>query len=294
MNWVAIDDDNCTQCGLCIARCECFSEKEGGIEANAGEGTCILCGHCVALCPTMAISHQKMDKNNFIDFDPSINIETDKFKQFIRKRRSHRQFQDKAIPKEVMAEFVDICRYAPTGSNVQDVEILIVQSREKIQKLSDLTMESFQKAREIWRRRAESYTAKGVDMPTDVRFQVDRLERMCNRQQAAKAQGRDRILHNAPAVMIFHAPKLTSAPKDNCVIAAHTVVLTAMTMGLETCYIGLVEAAATYPPLAKELDLPLNHAVFCVLILGYPKMKYLRGVDRKPIRVRWFCKIDDN
>ncbi|MBW2623051.1 MAG: hypothetical protein JRD68_09120 [Deltaproteobacteria bacterium] len=59
-------------------------------------------------------------------------------------------------------------------------------------------------------------------------------------------------------------------------------------MGLESCYIGLFEPAANaYPLLIEELALPANHQVLSVLILGYPRMKYLRTVDRKPIPVRW-------
>lgn len=88
--------------------------------------------------------------------------------------------------------------------------------------------------------------------------------------------------------MIFHSVSPTSTPKDNCVIAAQTVTLASMTLGLESCYIGLFEAAANaYSPLIEELALPANHQVLSVLILGYARMKYFRTVDRKPIPVRW-------
>jgi nitroreductase len=61
-----------------------------------------------------------------------------------------------------------------------------------------------------------------------------------------------------------------------------------MTMGLETCYIGLFEKAANlYPPIQQELALPENHNVLSVLIMGYPKLRFLRTVERNPIKVRW-------
>ncbi len=37
----------------------------------------------------------------------------------------------------------------------------------------------------------------------------------------------------------------------------------------------------------EELRPPPRHKVYSVLILGYPKLKYLRAVDRKPIEVTW-------
>ena len=97
----------------------------------------------------------------------------------------------------------------------------------------------------------------------------------------------DPIFHQAPVVLIFHSPEATSAPKDNGVIASTTVALTAMTLGLESCYIGIFEAAAGYRPIKEELNLPPGHKIFSVLIMGYPSMTYYRTVDRKPIRVRW-------
>ncbi len=96
-----------------------------------------------------------------------------------------------------------------------------------------------------------------------------------------KESGRDPIFHKAPVLMIFHSIAPTSAPKDNAVLVAHTMALTARTMGLESCYIGLLEVAAEYyPPLREELNLPPDHKVFDTLILGYPKFKFLKTVPR--------------
>lgn len=98
----------------------------------------------------------------------------------------------------------------------------------------------------------------------------------------------DPIFHEAPAVIIFHSTPETSTPKDNCVLAAHTMALTALTMGLGTCYIGLLEIAANnHPPIEEELNLPNGNKVYSVLILGYPKYGFTKTVYRKPINVIW-------
>ena len=66
------------------------------------------------------------------------------------------------------------------------------------------------------------------------------------------------------------------------------MALTAMTLGLGTCYIGLLEAAANgSSSIRKVLNLPEAHRVFSVLILGYPVYEFQRTVDRKPIATRW-------
>jgi len=61
-----------------------------------------------------------------------------------------------------------------------------------------------------------------------------------------------------------------------------------MTMGLESCYIGLfTNASSAHPPILEELKLPSGHAVYTTLIMGYPKIKFFKTVDRKPIKVTW-------
>ena len=287
MSWVSISRDDCTGCGLCVERCvRCFSDRGDEITVLADETNCNLCGHCVALCPTMAITHRKMDMDNFLEIGKDVNFDTDMFIQFVRKRRSHRSFKEKPIPRAVLDKLVDVCRYAPTGSNVQNVELLIIQDRDKIKKLSDLTMASFQKAFGIIERRVMALRAEGKEIPGDLQYSHDTLMARDQMQEAREA-GLDTVFHNAPAVLIFHSPAATSAPKDNGVIASTTVTLTAMTMGLESTYIGVFEAASTYRPIKEELGLPAGHKVFSVLIMGYPSLKYLRSVDRKPIKVRW-------
>lgn len=286
MSWVSINQDECTVCEVCVERCACFSETSGVIIAAADENNCNLCGHCVALCPTDAIVHNQMDMDNFFDLEQDIGFKTDDFIQFIRRRRSHRKFEDKPVPREVLKKIVDTCRYAPTASNVQNVEILIIQDRRKIQRLSELTMESFQKAKKVLEERAAALKEAGKEIPEDMQYSLQVLQAREERMAAREVAG-DMVFHNAPVVMIFHSLEATSMPKDNGVIASTTATLTAMTMGLESCYIGLFEAAAGYPPIVEELKLPPDNKIFSVLIMGYPSMTYYRTVDRKSIQVRW-------
>jgi hypothetical protein len=64
--------------------------------------------------------------------------------------------------------------------------------------------------------------------------------------------------------------------------------LLARTMGLETTYIALFEFAFKgHKPLRVELGLPEDHQVLSVLVIGYPKIKFVRAADRKPIKTSW-------
>ena len=98
MSWVSVDQDKCTDCGLCVTRCvRCFVEHDGTITAEANADNCNLCGHCVALCPTSAIEHHQMDMSGFVEYAQTASIDTATFIQFLRERRSHRHFKDKPV-----------------------------------------------------------------------------------------------------------------------------------------------------------------------------------------------------
>jgi nitroreductase len=129
--------------------------------------------------------------------------------------------------------------------------------------------------------------ARGEAVPKDLEMLHQRFSRYQG-MALAREQGMDVIFHNAPAVMLFQSSNMATTPKDDCMIAAHTVTLAAMTMGLESCYIGLFNAAARSDPRTQAaLGLPEGNTIYSVLILGYPKLKYRKAVDRKPIKVTW-------
>ncbi len=288
MNWVSIDRDKCKECGLCTSICiRCFSKKEGRPEVSANEGSCNFCGHCVAICPTRAIVHHRMNMDAFQDLGDRGLIRAETFIQFLQRRRSHRNFLDNEVPRQVLEALLDTCRLAPTGSNVQNVEVLVVRDRQKMEKLTDLTVDFFRQAIPRLEEEVAKLKSAGKPIPPDLQWSWERARKYLPHIKNRESGG-DPIFRGAPVALIFHSTPHTSTAKDNCVIAAHTLALTAMTMGLETCYVGLFEAAfKNYPPVAKELNLPAGNQLFSVLVLGYPKNKFLRAVERKPLRVKW-------
>jgi nitroreductase/Pyruvate/2-oxoacid:ferredoxin oxidoreductase delta subunit len=289
MSWVTIDKEKCNGCGICVVRCfDCFSRQGDQISVNATLETCKICGHCISLCPTDAIRHEMMDINNFPLVDNTATFDTGQFINFIRQRRSHRHFRDQAIPREQLEILMDACRYAPTGSNRQSVAVKVIQNRDRIKHLSDITIDYFAAIIRHIEDQVDKIKKEGKELPKELeslRMNVARYRPLLR----AREFGLDLIFKQAPCVLIFHAsPLLATTPKDDCVIAAQTVSMLAMTMKLESCYMGLFTAAANaHLPIIEELALPPHHQVYSVLIMGYPKLKYLRAVDRKPIDVTW-------
>ena len=288
MSWVEIDEGKCDACGICALRCDrVFTDNQGDITTDANEETCILCGHCVSLCPTDAIKHNRLDMETFSPIKTDTRLEAREFVQFLKERRSHRHYLDKQIEQQDLDTIIESGRWAPTGSNVQNVEIIVYQKPEKIQKISNLVIDYFNWVNEKVQHKIDRLEAEGKQDTEEYQFTKRSLD-IADRMSKSQVDGRDPIFYKAPVLMIFHSTSPTSAPKDNAVLVAHTMALTARTLGIESCYIGLVEIAVNYyAPLKEELQLPPNHEVFNAMILGYPELEFLKTVDRKPIKIRW-------
>jgi len=284
-NWISIDQEKCNGCKFCVVRCpRVFSKVDDTIVGQANILNCNLCGHCISLCDPQAITHKLLDMQNFPPVKPEANFETGQFIDFIRNRRSHRHFKNKLIAREELEILVDACRYAPTGSNIQSVELVVLQDKELIKQLSEKTVTIFEKFGAAADQRIKELETNKESVPE----QLSRTRIYGERLKEAENAGLDPIFHKSPAVLIFHSPKDSSAPKDNCVIASTTVSLLARTMGIESTYIGLFEIVARgNEEILSALNIPLNHEIYSVLIMGYPRMKYHYQVDRSPIQTSW-------
>jgi nitroreductase/NAD-dependent dihydropyrimidine dehydrogenase PreA subunit len=289
MSVVSIDYSRCTGCTLCMqASARCFSKAGEKITPQVDERTCVLCGRCVAVCPPEAITHHVMNMENFPRTSGETLIGTDDFTRFIRERRSHRAFMNKSIPRERLEKLVDTVRYAPTGHNDQNVEIVFVTNPKRRKELSDLTVDFMSLGEKKMAGRLAELKASGKGEPSET-GEIEGMLDFFRVLVQARDAGFDPIFYEAPAVAIFHSRvRGTVTPKDNCVIAATTMGLLARTMGLETTYIALFENAFKgHKPLRDTLGLPEGNEVLAVLVIGYPKLRFLRAVDRKPIKTRW-------
>lgn len=288
MSWVSIDYDKCNSCGICLEICvNCFSREDDSISVNADERLCNICGHCVALCPAGAISHDQMDMGNFNAVKKDKFVPPEDFFEFLRQRRSHRHFKKQRIEKRDMEKLVEVVRYSPTGSNRQSVELLVIQDPARIKLLSNLSVDFLadngaRMVKDLEKMKAEGKgTFEEISMMEMIAMYGEMLKK-------ARDMGRDPIFYGASAVVVFHSKCGIILPKDDCVIASTTMGLLARTMGLEFTYIGLFENAANnHPSIKEELNLPDDNQVFSVIIIGYPKFRFLRTVDRKPVVVKW-------
>ncbi len=261
--FMTIDAQKCKRDGLCSMACPMgliVPNKEKFPEpVPDAEKFCVGCGHCVAVCPHDALSLTAMQPQSLPLIKKELIPSKETLEQTLKTRRSIRQYKDQSVPHDILANLLDITRWAPTAANVQPVNLLVIEKKEEVKKLAGLIAEGFRKNNLV---------------PPLVE---------------AWDKGKDVFLRNAPHVIIAHANSTTNyMPLTDCAIALTFLDVMAPTYGLGTCWAGvLMIAANAYPPLVEFLKLPKDHKIYGAMMLGYPKYSYRRIPQRKPSKLTW-------
>lgn len=280
MDIFTIDPDKCNRDGICVTECPVAGiqmlDKEGVPTPGPGlEQTCMACGHCVAVCPTGALSHRDVPIEQCPEIKKDLVINQDQAEQFLRSRRSVRVYKDKSAPREVLKQLVDMAHYAPTAHNDQEVCFTVIEDKEEVKMLAGLSIDWMRGIME-----ADPGLGKKMSLPLFI---------------GAWDMGFDVVCRSAPHMILAHAehgksPFSRYYPTD-CASALAYVELAAPTLGLGTFWGGMfMGAALAYPPLLEAMNLPKDHRLNGVLMLGYPKFKYHRLPERKPVPVRFSVK----
>ena len=97
------------------------------------------------------------------------------------------------------------------------------------------------------------------------------------------------VFRNAPVVMVIHGIRTNFMAHANCSIAARNMEIMAKTLGLGTCWVGFLSAAADLAKgkIERYLEIPDDHGIYGAIMVGYPKFEYRKIIPRKEREVRW-------
>jgi len=296
MRVTGINDEKCIKCRECVKECPSGlfispPTKTGEHRKVFLEDTynrCSGCGHCVALCPTNAIIYEKGEPA--VEFEgvgkPESIVDYDTIVKILRSRRSIRRYKPDPIPKEDLEAVLEAMRYAPSASNMQSWEYLVLNTPESIGKLREGVVNLMRLARKLLKLVKyikpiipKSLKETALDPGTKIsldNFFID-LE-----------NGLDPVFYKAPAVIVTYAPSYGHMAGNDAGIALTYGMLAAQARGLGTCWIGFAqEALLRNKKLRKSFKIPKHRSINGVFILGYPAVKYNRVPSRKPLKVKW-------
>lgn len=264
---VEILKEKCIGCGQCIKECfpHCLTLINGKAHAN---NMCIDCGHCYAVCPANAVCLPDQSEDGVIEFDHSKPaIDSELMLNFIKSRRSIRNYQDKKIQTQIMEHILQAGRFTPTGGNVQDVHYIFIQDN----------LEIFKKM--VWDGLNSIIQNTELNRTIQERYRLI-LKNLC--EAYAGGAGEDRLFFNAPALLM-----VLSNSALNGGLASSNIELMANAEGLGVLYSGFIQMAINAnPDVCEYLKIQPEQIKSCMLI-GYPNVSFRRTVPRKPTSIRW-------
>ncbi len=274
---IEIKPELCIKCEYCVDTCpsNIFKMDQNIVRVDFEE-YCILCGHCIAICPEDAIRHDKLNYTLFREILSTPKINPQDLYTLFQTRRSIRNFEEKPIPRDLIEQLISEARYAPTASNLQNVEYLILQNQ---------TIPPFvEKVRNFYADVLKIFESSKSEDPTTLR----RI-RKWNYWLTEAEKGRDALFYNPQVVILVYAPCSDSLASLNVGFATAYLMLAAHANGLGTVNIGYaVEAIRRKPKIAEELGISMEKfGVFAVLSLGYPVHEYSKIPIRNPVSITW-------
>lgn len=280
--------EQCVGCEHCVSVCPSFVLEMVGEKAKVLRGDwCIGCGHCGAVCPTGAI-HQDgkgFEKHPKEGKEPAIS--PDLLTLLLRERRSIRNYTAEPVPKEMLKQILDAGRYAPTGSNSQNVHYIVLTSEDQINTLREMTLKFYEKIFSKVTHWPGRFLLSSLAGRKTVEYLQDMLPKADYFREQIK-QGKDRLFYHAPVVLLTHAESWDSSSAFNCSVALYHCSLKAHTLGLGCCFNGFLVNAVNHDRRIKHwLDIPKDHRCYAAMALGYPRVKYPNLVQRQPPRVTW-------
>ena len=286
---ITIDEQKCTLCGECVPVCvrKILQKGEASVEI-IDPAMCLYCGHCKAVCPADAFQFSE-GNDQFLTVPSKEEIPSaDPFFRFLRSRRSLRIYQPRTVEKAKLKMLIEAGRYAPTGSNRQACEYVVVSGRKALDQVCTLAIGKLQEQGKELQKAIDQYSREKKPLPEELASRQT-LPPVWERIAGKWKEGVDQLLHHAPALIIVHMKKgLATTPEIDAAIASTQMVLLAETLGLGTCYIGfLIWAIESSKELKKFLAIPEDSKALVAFTVGYPKVEFLRFVARNPAKVNW-------
>ena len=261
-------------------------EEQRAIPNVAREKLCISCGHCLAVCPQGAIAHagvsQEMIRPVLQECLPAPEMLT----HLINVRRSVRALKDTPVEKELVEQVIHAARFAPSGHNVQSTEYVVVQDQAMLRQVVRLTAKSLETISGLFGnpllQPALSWLFR--DRYENIGLIAKEFKLLAGMAEA----GEDKILHCAPALVVFHARQSAVFAGVNANMAAQNASLMAQSLGLGAFYTGYVVFACEMDnSIPKLLGVPNHHRIYAGLALGHPAVRYTHWIEKEAPKIRW-------
>ena len=271
---IIVDGEECIGCGTCKADCPTANIVIQEGKAVHGKW-CLDCGHCLAVCPQNAVTQVgDYDPAEILEDDGSekFAVEPERLLNFVKFRRSVRQYTDEPVSEADIAKILEMGRYTQTGANTQTLRYIVL-SKDTLREITPIALEALAKLD------VKSVDKKAMRVPQQY---LDFQSIWVNWLAVYEKKKKDLLFHGAPNALLVVSR--TGNEVDGCLNVGH-LELMANALGLGACMMGFgTFAFAVSPALRERVGLHEGESVIFMMDFGHPLVNYLRTVNRKKVR----------
>ncbi len=292
---VIIDLQKCNGCRKCVAVCKDFEfEIIDGKAALVKQPLfgCIACGHCMAICPEGAIkvNGRCLSPDDLFPLNgTAVKSDYNSFFKLLQTRRSLREFKDIPVPLEVINQIISAAQTAPMGIPPSDVNLLVLDTKDKVRQFSSDFCSLLDKNRWLISGWFLALMRPFYGKHNDELFRKF-LRPVFDIYTGNMKKGIDVVTYDAPVAIYFYGSPCCD-PADP-IIAATYAMLAAESLGLGTCMLGaihpFIQSGFGVKEFKSKYGIRYKSREGLVLIMGYPKVKYSRGIRRTFANVDFF------
>jgi nitroreductase len=234
----------------------------------------------MAICSKKSIHIEGISYVTNLPDLPGHSFNYEEFRNFLMTRRSIRHFTEQPVPKEVLQQIIDVVSLAPYGMAPDNVEITVVADRKMIQQaipeISKMYLQLGKMLKFSFFRWVMRMMMPEEDLNTLLNFIFPHLQK-----GLYDYTKEDDIARNAPAMILFHAPKGAEQRTMDAMIYTTYAFLAAHSLGLGATVIGLIGPGINRNKKLKEsFRIPFGNEVIETVIIGYPRINFKRAIVR--------------
>ncbi len=163
------------------------------------------------------------------------------FTDVVLGRRAVRHYRPTPVPAHLVEEVINLAAHAPSAMNRQPWAFAVIDDAERLAEFAA---------------QAKAYFLAHEEVPNTVRAELEQ-------------PGYD-IFHHAPVLVLVLARSDTEQAREDCCLAAQTLMLAARNASLGSCWVGFSRAWLNRPETRAMLKLPPHYRVVAPIVMGYP------------------------
>jgi nitroreductase len=212
----------------------------------------------------------------------------------ILERRSVRLYKNEQVPEALVRRILEAGRFAPSGGNCQPWKFIVLRDKAVIDEMERDAVRCSKLLTFFldWRRPGIIGKISWFYAQAAIRIMPNELHPIPFGAISLVAEGKLKLFHGAPTViLILKDRRGVGNPDLDCGICGQNMVLAAQSLGLSTCWIGLVTLlmkSYTVFKWKRRFGISFPWELVEGIALGYPVGDPSGMIERETREVDWF------